>query len=166
MFSGNTHAFRHTGCQKACVLPENPASYRVVRTKSYLFNKATPLIKTGLLKEIICKALPLPVDDKSLSEVLHQVGLGKLAARIHDHDRWGDILSSGEKQRIALARLILRRPKWIFLDETTSHLEEQEAIRLLRLVREKLPTSGVIMVTHQPGVWNLADDICDISAVL
>ena len=121
----------------------------------------TPLIKTGLLKEIICKALPLPVDDKSLSEVLHQVGLGKLAARIHDHDRWGDILSSGEKQRIALARLILRRPKWIFLDETTSHLEEQEAIRLLRLVREKLPTSGVIMVTHQPGVWNLADDICD-----
>lgn len=126
----------------------------------------TPLIKTGLLKEIICKALPLSVDDKSLSEVLHQVGLGKLAARIHDHDRWGDILSSGEKQRIALARLILRRPKWIFLDETTSHLEEQEAIRLLRLVREKLPTSGVIMVTHQPGVWNLADDICDISAVL
>ncbi|MEQ5512239.1 ATP-binding cassette domain-containing protein, partial [Escherichia coli] len=112
------------------------------------------------------KALPLPVDDKSLSEVLHQVGLGKLAERIHDHDRWGDILSSGEKQRIALARLILRRPKWIFLDETTSHLEEQEAIRLLRLVREKLPTSGVIMVTHQPGVWNLADDICDISAVL
>ncbi len=126
----------------------------------------TPLIKTGLLKEIICKALPLSVDDKSLSEVLHQVGLGKLATRIHDHDRWGDILSSGEKQRIALARLILRRPKWIFLDETTSHLEEQEAIRLLRLVREKLPTSGVIMVTHQPGVWNLADDICDISAVL
>lgn len=114
----------------------------------------TPLIKTGLLKEIICKALPLPVDDKSLSEVLHQVGLGKLAARIHDHDRWGDILSSGEKQRIAVARLILRRPKWIFLDETTSHLEEQEAIRLLRLVREKLPSSGVIMVTHQPGVWN------------
>ncbi|MCG3023820.1 ATP-binding cassette domain-containing protein, partial [Escherichia coli] len=82
------------------------------------------------------------------------------------HDRWGDILSSGEKQRIALARLILRRPKWIFLDETTSHLEEQEAIRLLRLVREKLPTSGVIMVTHQPGVWNLVDDICDISAVI
>ncbi len=71
-----------------------------------------------------------------------------------------------EKQRIALARLILRRPKWIFLDETTSHLEEQEAIRLLRLVREKLPTSGVIMVTHQPGVWNLVDDICDISAVI
>ncbi|HBR1414565.1 TPA: hypothetical protein L9L57_005589, partial [Klebsiella pneumoniae] len=31
------------GCQKACVLPENPASYRVVRTKSYLFNKAMKL---------------------------------------------------------------------------------------------------------------------------
>lgn len=52
------------------------------------------------------------------------------------------------------------------LTETFLHLEEQEAIRLLRLVREKLPTSGVIMVTHQPGVWNLVDDICDISAVI
>ncbi|EPR9910146.1 hypothetical protein ACVBB4_001624 [Escherichia coli] len=49
-----------------------------------------------------------------------------------------------------MARLILRRPKWIFLDETTSHLEEQEAIRLLRLVREKLPTSGVIHEYAQP----------------
>jgi hypothetical protein len=33
------------GCQKACVLPENPASYRVVRTKSYLFNKAAPRLQ-------------------------------------------------------------------------------------------------------------------------
>ncbi|WP_396271573.1 tyrosine-type recombinase/integrase [Klebsiella pneumoniae] len=33
------------GCQKACVLPENPASYRVVRTKSYLFNKAAGIAK-------------------------------------------------------------------------------------------------------------------------
>ncbi|MEH3675171.1 hypothetical protein POW18_22715, partial [Enterobacter roggenkampii] len=31
---------------KACVLPENPASYRVVRKKSYLFNKAAYCLKT------------------------------------------------------------------------------------------------------------------------
>ncbi|MDI4443900.1 hypothetical protein E7X13_25415, partial [Klebsiella pneumoniae] len=35
------------GCQKACVLPENPASYRVVRTKSYLFNKAVTLLSVS-----------------------------------------------------------------------------------------------------------------------
>lgn len=78
----------------------------------------------------------------------------------------GEIFFPAAKTTYRPGTINLRRPKWIFLDETTSHLEEQEAIRLLRLVREKLPTSGVIMVTHQPGVWNLADDICDISAVL
>ncbi|MEL1979564.1 hypothetical protein, partial [Klebsiella pneumoniae] len=37
------------GCQKACVLPENPASYRVVRTKSYLFNKARHYLKDAVV---------------------------------------------------------------------------------------------------------------------
>ncbi|MFM8027696.1 helix-turn-helix transcriptional regulator, partial [Klebsiella pneumoniae] len=37
------------GCQKACVLPENPASYRVVRTKSYLFNKAELNLTAGAI---------------------------------------------------------------------------------------------------------------------
>ncbi|MDK5224969.1 hypothetical protein, partial [Serratia nevei] len=41
------------GCQKACVLPENPASYRVVRTKSYLFNKAPHRLSARDLREII-----------------------------------------------------------------------------------------------------------------
>ncbi|WP_368818690.1 hypothetical protein, partial [Klebsiella quasipneumoniae] len=50
------------GCQKACVLPENPASYRVVRTKSYLFNKASrshkksPNMKFGLVVLPITKS--------------------------------------------------------------------------------------------------------------
>lgn len=123
-----------------------------------------PLIKSGKLKDIICKTLPVTVDDNGINNALHLVGLVKLKDRLEEFDRWGDILSSGEKQRIALARILLHRPKWIFLDETTSHLEELEAIRLLRLVRQQLPGSGVIMVSHQPGLWSLADDICDISA--
>lgn len=117
----------------------------------------TPLIKTGLLKEIICKALPLSVDDKSLSEVLHQVGLGNWL-RVFMITIAGEIFfPAAKKQRIALARLILRRPKWIFLDETTSHLEEQEAIRLLRLVREKLPQAASLWLHINPvsGTWSM-----------
>ncbi|MEL1902265.1 hypothetical protein, partial [Klebsiella pneumoniae] len=44
------------GCQKACVLPENPASYRVVRTKSYLFNKAVQTLCVGELV-VFCEGL-------------------------------------------------------------------------------------------------------------
>ncbi|RTD02076.1 hypothetical protein, partial [Klebsiella pneumoniae] len=44
---------------KACVLPENPASYRVVRTKSYLFNKAAIMINrwNSLSKASICSGV-------------------------------------------------------------------------------------------------------------
>ncbi|MGK0981055.1 response regulator transcription factor, partial [Klebsiella pneumoniae] len=45
---------------KACVLPENPASYRVVRTKSYLFNKALYIInaiRTGMNNQQIAQKL-------------------------------------------------------------------------------------------------------------
>ncbi|WP_220410935.1 hypothetical protein, partial [Klebsiella pneumoniae] len=44
------------GCQKACVLPENPASYRVVRTKSYLFNKAPMTVLMLCMKQFMSKA--------------------------------------------------------------------------------------------------------------
>ncbi|MEQ4794051.1 hypothetical protein ABN128_27945, partial [Klebsiella variicola subsp. variicola] len=42
---------------KACVLPENPASYRVVRKKSYLFNKAHLLIKIAVIRTFPAKIL-------------------------------------------------------------------------------------------------------------
>ncbi|MDZ0219052.1 hypothetical protein, partial [Klebsiella pneumoniae] len=51
------------GCQKACVLPENPASYRVVRTKSYLFNKADLILQ--LSKSSIYSTKPTQVKDVS-----------------------------------------------------------------------------------------------------
>ncbi|HHL3426451.1 TPA: hypothetical protein ACQ5T7_005334, partial [Klebsiella pneumoniae] len=54
------------GCQKACVLPENPASYRVVRTKSYLFNKAVKKLSiretaeaTGYSTSQVCRVQAL-----------------------------------------------------------------------------------------------------------
>ncbi|MBL3175995.1 hypothetical protein ELP03_29700, partial [Klebsiella pneumoniae] len=42
---------------KACVLPENPASYRVVRTKSYLFNKAISVLCNTVLSTVLGSSL-------------------------------------------------------------------------------------------------------------
>ncbi|MEL2209078.1 hypothetical protein V9Z91_25605, partial [Klebsiella pneumoniae] len=61
------------GCQKACVLPENPASYRVVRTKSYLFNKAPhrvtyfTLLTTTLFFRVLKKLF-----SRKRSQVIHK----------------------------------------------------------------------------------------------
>ncbi|MFP1558841.1 hypothetical protein ACLB1T_27280 [Escherichia coli] len=86
----------------------------------------TPLIKSGLLKEIICKALPLPVDDKSLSEVLHQVGLGKLQ-RIGLTTIAGEIFFPAAKNNVSPWHhsTNFTTSEMDISDETTSHLKER-----------------------------------------
>ncbi|HHK5731687.1 TPA: hypothetical protein ACQVLY_004937, partial [Serratia marcescens] len=60
------------GCQKACVLPENPASYRVVRTKSYLFNKALSTVLFLIRKS--------EVHNRILRNHLFLLGYGRIVA--------------------------------------------------------------------------------------
>lgn len=58
-------------------------------------------------------------------------------------------LSGGEKQKLALARLFLHRPEWIFLDEATSALDEPTERRLLSSLRQALPHSTLVVVSHR-----------------
>jgi putative ATP-binding cassette transporter len=60
---------------------------------------------------------------------------------------WTNILSLGEQQRVAFARLFLRKPRFAFLDEATSALDEANQERLYRLLKEE--KIGCISVGHR-----------------
>jgi putative ATP-binding cassette transporter len=64
-------------------------------------------------------------------------------------DNWSHILSLGEQQRIAFARMLLTQPDWLFLDEATSALDEPTERQLYRLLREKLPNTAIISIGHR-----------------
>ena len=82
-------------------------------------------------------------------EVLQAVGLDKLSARLDDTELWSQILSLGEQQRIAFARILLVKPDVLFLDEATSALDEQSEAMLYRLLRTQLPQTIMVSVGHR-----------------
>jgi vitamin B12/bleomycin/antimicrobial peptide transport system ATP-binding/permease protein len=87
-------------------------------------------------------------DNVTLSESLEAVGLPHLAGRLNEGGHWALQLSPGE-QRIAFARALVQKPDWLFLDETTSALDETTEARLYRLVRERLKATTVFSVGHR-----------------
>lgn len=71
----------------------------------------------------------------------------------------GSRFSRGERQRITLARAILKSPKILIMDEATSSLDPEAAARMVREVFEALPDSTILLITHDPAIWKLADRV-------
>jgi putative ATP-binding cassette transporter len=90
--------------------------------------------------------------DESIREVLHALGLGKLEARLDEVEVWDQQLSDHEKQRLALARVLLHEPEWLFLDKATSALDEETEHQVYELLARRLPNATVITAAHRPSV--------------
>ncbi|MEG4045884.1 ABC transporter ATP-binding protein/permease [Microcoleus sp. Pol17_C1] len=91
------------------------------------------------------------VTDEQLHEVLEQVNLSHLPERVGGFDvelEWADVLSLGEQQRLAFARLLLTKPRYAILDESTSALDVANERRLYQLLKET--GTAFISVGHRP----------------
>lgn len=75
----------------------------------------------------------------------------------------GSRFSRGERQRITLARAILKSPRILILDEATSSLDPEAGAAVVRAVFEALPSSTIILITHDPAIWGLADRRIEIA---
>jgi vitamin B12/bleomycin/antimicrobial peptide transport system ATP-binding/permease protein len=90
--------------------------------------------------------------DDAIRSALDTVSLGHLASRLDEEADWAKILSPGEQQRIAFARVLLAKPKAVFLDESTSALDEGQEFALYRSLRTQLPDCIVVSVSHRPSL--------------
>jgi vitamin B12/bleomycin/antimicrobial peptide transport system ATP-binding/permease protein len=62
------------------------------------------------------------------------------------------VLSPGEQQRVAFARVLLTKPKAVFLDEATSAMDEGLELRMYQLLRDELPGTILVSVSHRSTV--------------
>lgn len=115
-----------------------------------LFLSQKPYLPQGSL----LTALAYPNEEKAFNrdemiEVLKQVSLGHLLDRLDQEQDWTRILSLGEQQRLAFARLLLHKPNVTFLDEATASMDEGLEDNMYRLLKERLPNTTVISVGHR-----------------
>jgi vitamin B12/bleomycin/antimicrobial peptide transport system ATP-binding/permease protein len=85
-----------------------------------------------------------PVGDDRLIEVLSGVGLQHLAHRLSEQDRWDQILGTGERQRIAVARALIHTPDVLVVDDGLSSLEGSAQQALLELVAAEMPHTAIL----------------------
>ncbi len=114
-----------------------------------LFLPQRPYLPLGSLRAALVYPSAGGIDDARLRDALVQVNLGQLVDRLDDDADWSRILSLGEQQRLAFARVLLLRPKIAFLDEATSAIDEGQEHALYSLLRRELPDCILVSVGHR-----------------
>ena len=113
-----------------------------------LFLPQRPYMPQGSLRDAICYPNIDPYH-KDLERYMEECRLGNYIYALDQENDWQVILSPGELQRVAFIRIFLTQPDVVFLDETTSALDEPTEYILYSKIREKLPNMIILSVGHR-----------------
>jgi vitamin B12/bleomycin/antimicrobial peptide transport system ATP-binding/permease protein len=134
-------------------------------SEQMLFLPQRPYMILGTLRaQLLYPHTSSNTPDSSLQDALAQVNLSDLAERVGGFDTeldWRDVLSLGEQQRLAIARLLLTRPAYAILDEATSALD----LKNEQLVYDKIKQSAAtfISVGHRPSLLKHHQNVLEIT---
>lgn len=118
-----------------------------------MFVPQLPYIPLGDLRAVVSYPHEAgAVDDREIQQALVKVALSHLAIRLNEARDWAKVLSVGEQQRIAFARILLSKPRAVFLDESTSAMDEGLELMLYELLRTELPDAILVSVSHRSTV--------------
>jgi putative ATP-binding cassette transporter len=131
------------------------AGGHVNRPAEAMFIPQRPYFPNGPLRDALAYPdSPLIYTDAQLQQALSDALLPHLAEQLEQSGAWSQKLSGGEQQRLAVARVLLKKPKWVFADEATSALDEaSEKIIYGKLLALVDGTKGaIISIAHRPSV--------------
>ncbi len=100
--------------------------------------------------------------DEDCGDALRLARLEDYAHRLGESTHWTRVLSPGEQQRLAFARILLHKPDYLFLDEATSALDPANEGHVYRLLIEKLPKTAIMSVAHRESLVALHEQVLDV----
>lgn len=112
-----------------------------------------PYFPSGTLRDAI--SYPAPRDqynDEAIRAALQQVGMGHLAGRLDESDRWKETLALAEQQRLGFARLLLRRPDWILSESATDALDPVSEEEMMNLIDREFPKATLVTIGSHAGL--------------
>jgi len=134
------------------------------KPENILFLPQKPYMILGSLRQqLLYPYLHKQINEQELIEILNTVNLSKIANKYQDLDTiedWSQLLSIGEQQRLAFARLLLTKPNYAILDEATSALDETNEEQLY----QQLEKTGIayISVGHNPQLLKYHQQVLEI----
>ncbi|MBN9268460.1 MAG: ABC transporter ATP-binding protein/permease, partial [Hyphomicrobium sp.] len=131
--------------------PWGGGSVEVKEGASLFLLPQRPYVPVGSLKR--AATYPEGPDSKTdaeVAEALETVGLAHLVEKIAEEGPWDQTLSGGEKQRLAIARILLHSPDIVVLDEATAALDPNSQDELMALLVDRSPNTTIVSVGHRP----------------
>lgn len=121
--------------------------------KSVMLLPQRPYIPIGSLRGAISyPAIEGAHPDDAILRALDAVHLPLLKERLGEEANWSQILSGGEQQRLAVARALLAKPDWLFLDESTSALDEPLEEAVYKAIRDNLAATTIVSIGHRSSL--------------
>ncbi len=139
----------------------------VRRSRDAMFIPQHPYFPNGSLREALAypeSAARYP--DTEMQAALSEALLPHLAGELDRVDAWGQKLSGGEQQRLAIARVLLKQPQWVFADEATSALDaaSEETIYRKLLAMVDKAGGGIVSIAHRATVAAFHDRRWELQA--
>ena len=120
---------------------------------SIAFLPQRPYLPLGTLRTALLYPHPEhEISEEKTREALTRCGLEHLVPRLDEIDQWATLLSSGEQQRLAFARVLIRPPDILIMDEPTSSLDELSQFKIMEYMRDLLTNAMVIHAGHRAGL--------------
>lgn len=132
-----------------------PAGHGSIRmpAERYLFLPQKPYLPIGSLREAL--SYPQSGDtypQERYVQVLETCRLPHLVSRLDESNHWQRMLSPGEQQRLAFARALLYAPQWLYMDEATSAMDEEDEATLYQALIDQLPGLSIVSVGHRSSL--------------